>query len=590
MFNSDNQENSIDAFMKMPRSWMRFQVLFLSALIVFSTGRAYGATKFITGTSIIYFAKGSSEISEAGKKSIKELSKRLKDWDVAQILVEGYCENSPEELENLYSDNQELSQTRADKVLRLLQKDTDLPQEKFESIGRGVIEPALQDAARKDRAINRRVDIIIFREEDGDPTDLKASVPDDKYQVPSPISLSFRDIPIVEAFEMLSKKEQVNIVIEKGVSGNVSLNLYDVTLGEAITAMAEAGGYGIAHRHGGYVILSQKPDESITKKPETILRSFELQYAAPDKVKEILSQYMTDIGKATALPERKIIIVEDTAESLSRLEGILAKLDKQPHQILIEAKILEITLFDGEKFGLDWSKLFKGWVGDTNNTNISLGTSGLINATSGFLFNLTSSEISVGLNALKERGRVMALSTPKLLTIENQEASVIIGDRQGYKVTTTIDQVTTESIQFLESGVILRVTPSVDAKGRILMSIHPEVSTGTISGGIPSQTTTEVISELFTNDGQPIFIGGLIRNSTEYTRNGIPLLSDIPLLGNLFANIDEKTISTETIVLITPHIVNETGDKLVLEETKKMNDAENTIKKEKVWTRKFMEK
>ena len=103
-------------------------------------------------------------------------------------------------------------------------------------------------------------------------------------------------------------------------------------------------------------------------------------------------------------------------------------------------------------------------------------------------------------------GRVRTLSTPKLLALEHEEAEVIIGDRIGYRVTTTINQVTTESIEFLESGIILNVQPYVDRNGRIMMDIHPEVSTGTITNdGMPNQTTTEVTTQLLADDGQTIF-------------------------------------------------------------------------------------
>ncbi len=159
------------------------------------------------------------------------------------------------------------------------------------------------------------------------------------------------------------------------------------------------------------------------------------------------------------------------------------------------------------------------------------------------------------LDTLRTRGRVRTLSTPRLMAIENQEASVIVGDRQGYRLTTTINQVTTESIEFLESGVILRVTPAVDDKDRIRLEIHPEVSTGTVSLGIPSQTTTEVTTHVLVPDGNTIFIAGLIRSTLTESRDGVPVLGDIPGLGLLFSRRERISVNTETVVLITPRIV-----------------------------------
>ena len=132
---------------------------------------------------------------------------------------------------------------------------------------------------------------------------------------------------------------------------------------------------------------------------------------------------------------------------------------------------------------------------------------------------------------------------------------MLIGERTGYLVTTTINQVTTETVEFLESGVILRVTPYIDRLGRIMMDIHPEVSNTTLNDGIPSLSTTEVNTQLLVEDGQTIFIGGLIRNDITSAHQGVPFLEDIPFLGYLFVTDDDFVRSTETIVMIKPQII-----------------------------------
>ena len=103
--------------------------------------------------------------------------------------------------------------------------------------------------------------------------------------------------------------------------------------------------------------------------------------------------------------------------------------------------------------------------------------------------------------------------------------------------------------------MILRVTPSVDADGRIMLKVRPEVSSGSVSAGIPSKKTTEVNTQLVANDGQPVLIGGLIKRSMTYRRLGVPLLSDIPVIGGMFSSTDDGGAATETIVVITPRIV-----------------------------------
>lgn len=369
-------------------------------------------------------------------------------------------------------------------------------------------------------------------------------------QGPRTISLALRDMPIQQVFEMLSSQERVNIVLGKGVIGQVSVNMYDVSIKQAINAIADAAGYAVEVRDGTYRIIEKKDAAPETVRGNTQIRSFKVQYSNPKQVAEILSKHLSRYGKITPLLERSMLVVEDLPEFVERLHLILQEIDAQPKQILIEAKILEITLDKNETFGIDWTKILSA---DRAN---KIGATGLATrGIPGLFFQLVNKNVEVFLSALSAKGRVHTLSTPRLLALENQEASTVIGDRIGYRVTTTINLVTTESIQFLETGIILRVTPSVDGQGRILMRIHPEVSSGSVSAGIPSKKSTEVTTLLLASDGQSVLIGGLIKNSAGFRRTGVPILSDVPVIGRLFANTEEVGLSTETVVLITPHIL-----------------------------------
>jgi type II secretory pathway component GspD/PulD (secretin) len=367
-------------------------------------------------------------------------------------------------------------------------------------------------------------------------------------------SFVFRDTPIAELFEMISRHERVNIMLGKGVTGNVAVSLYDMTPRQAIYAIAEAGGYQVVVRDNGYMIVNPADTASAAAVPagQMEVRALKVLYSEPQLVADILSKHVGRGGKATVLPSRRMVVVEDTPEGMKRIVALLHEIDTQPQQIMIEAKILEISLDENENFGIEWSKIFSG-VG----LNASrIGTTGLVTrGAPGLALNLVNSNVDLFLNALNNKGRVRTLATPKLLTLENQEASTNIGDKLGYRVTTTINNVTSETIQFLETGVILRVTPSVDSDGRIALRIRPEVSSGSLLGGIPSKKTTEVNTQLVAEDGQSILIGGLIKSTTGQRRIGVPLLGDVPGLGKLFSNNEHTGGSTETIVVITPRIV-----------------------------------
>ena len=372
------------------------------------------------------------------------------------------------------------------------------------------------------------------------------------------ITLNFRESSIQQVFDLLSRKDKVNITLGKNVSGLVSVNLYNVTVKEAIFRVAEAAGFAAEYRNGSYMILDRKEVGQEFPNGLMQLRTFKVQYSDPKQVAEILTKYLSRYGKVTALNERRMIVVEDTPEFVDRASKLLLELDAQPKQVLIEARVLEVTLDDGEAYGVDWSQIF----GSAGGNNGSFGTNGLSAGTvtggpkqAGFFFSLANKNLELFLEAKSTRNRVRTLSTPKLLALENQEAKAVIGKSTGYKVTTTINQVTTESIQFLESGVILRVTPSVDQQGRVLLKVHPEVSSTTLNSGVPDKKSTEVTTELLCEDGQSVFIGGLMKKISGTEQTGVPVLGDIPFFGRLFSTTAETVNNTETVVIITPRII-----------------------------------
>ncbi len=366
------------------------------------------------------------------------------------------------------------------------------------------------------------------------------------------LTLTLQDVELREVMQMLSQQQRVNIMIAEGLEGKISVNLYDVELKQAIYSIADAAGYAVEERNGGYFVVEREEAGKYNLSNLTDLRTFKLRFTKPSEMEPILKKHLSSYGKITKLDDQRMLIVEDRPNFVRRISRLIDELDVEPKQILIEAKILQVGLTDDEAFGLDWSKMFSS--GDGSGSFGTRGLTGLAN--SGLFFNLVNSNIEVNLEALKARGRLRTLSSPKLLALEHQEAFVIVGEEQGYTVTTTINQVTTESVEFLSSGIILRVTSWVNDNGEILMDISPEVSTGSVSlTGIPSKSTTQVSTHMLVADGQTVFIGGLIKQSVDQARKGVPVLGELPVVNLLFSNQSKKMLNTETVILITPKIV-----------------------------------
>ena len=385
------------------------------------------------------------------------------------------------------------------------------------------------------------------------------------------VTLVVRDTEVREIFEMLSRTENVNIAMSDDIEGKVSISLFDIEINEAIQSVAQAAGFAVDRRDGTYLIMRFEELGKDYAKGATAVRSFKIHYSDPEKIREILEKHLSRHGEITAFAERRMVIIEDLPDFLDRVEQILEEVDRQPNQILLEAKILEIGLTSNDTLGIDWSR-----VSNINGAEVNVGIRGFTSGSApGLFFNLVNDNLEGAIEALSEQGRVRALASPRLLTMENQEAEVLVGDRLGFRVTTTINQVTTESVEFIDSGVILRFTPSVDRHGRVLLEIHPEVSTGTITDGIPSVTTTEVTTQLLAEDGERVFIGGLIRDSKTESRRGIPGLSRIPFLGLLFSRSEWIDRSTETIVIVRATVQDPNGRSATdLERSRRLDEIE----------------
>jgi len=402
------------------------------------------------------------------------------------------------------------------------------------------------------------------------------------------INLSLIDTDIRDALSALAMEQEVNIATAKEVTGKISIHLYQVTLEKALHAITLAGGFSY-HKYGDvYYIYKPK----LAQDPEIDrlqTRIFKLKYADINKVKDILSTF-PGIRTIKFHEPSKTIFLEDTPETIKKIETIIHHWDTVPEQVMIEAKILEINLTDDMSLGVEWSAI----LGD-----VRVGTSSFSNAVlpqgqdispvpetgSGLFFNvLTNSgsrQFAAAIDALQEKTKVNTLSTPKVLAIHGQPAKVQVGGQQGYPVITTNLGVSTETIEFIDTGIVLEIVPYIDDDGNVLLNVKPSVTSAELEEGIPVTRTAFVETWLLAKSGDTVLIGGLIQDNITRTRSEVPCLGDIPLLGLLFGQRGRNIDKVELVILITPQIVD--MKKKSLAETKaimRTKEAEESFKKE----------
>ncbi|MBI4633037.1 MAG: hypothetical protein HY742_04020 [Deltaproteobacteria bacterium] len=364
------------------------------------------------------------------------------------------------------------------------------------------------------------------------------------------ISLNFNEGDIRELLLALAMKQNVSIVMSQDVTGKVSIHLNRATLDEAVTSIAMAGGYQCRREKGTYFIYKTK-DVRDPQADRLQIKVFKLKFIKTDKVQDILGA-LPGIRTIKIHEDSKSVIVEDTPENVAKIEAILAAWDTVPKQVLIEAQILQISLTDEMSMGVDWTKVF----GD-----VSIGTAGAFTTNAGLVGSIrtgvgSAHQFTAAINALQTKTKVNTLSSPKILAVNGRQAQVQVGGKQGYKTTTTNMGVTQETVQFLDTGTILDITPFIDNDGNIQLTVQPKINSVRFDTlGNPVLSTTSVSTTLIAKSNQTIFIGGLIENTASQTRRMIPWLGRIPILGFLFGLTNPSVGKTELVVLITPQIL-----------------------------------
>jgi general secretion pathway protein D len=279
-----------------------------------------------------------------------------------------------------------------------------------------------------------------------------------------------------------------------------------------------------------------------------------MQFSVGDDVRVIADNYNNSL------------LVYAPRREYRKIEAALRKLDVVPKQVLIEASILEVQLVDELQYGIEWA--FNDSVGDLAGSGLlALGENAIGPRIPGFSYTLTDSADAVRavVNALAEDSLVNVLSTPSIMVLDNYTASIQVGDQQPIQSGQTVSNGgnLTTSIEYKDTGVLLEVTPTVNAGGLVTMDINQSV---TDVGAVDSATgqrsflKRDVISRVAVRSGESVVLGGLIRDNSTTGNSGIPLLKDIPGIGALFGGTTQSSNRVELLVFITPRVVRDQQD------------------------------
>ncbi|UCD15538.1 MAG: type II secretion system protein GspD [Candidatus Omnitrophota bacterium] len=330
------------------------------------------------------------------------------------------------------------------------------------------------------------------------------------------------------------------------------------------------------------VVVTDTPDKlvhmrKIVEKVDRLLATevFELNYLSAEDLEQKLKDILTaEVGtmRFDAASNKAVII--DYPEKLEKIREVVGAFDVKPLQVLIDAKIIELS--PSKKFysGISWDywiqKYFK-----TSGT-FSFPSTSTDKITFGTHDSVTTEEkgdYSSIMEFLNIFGNTKVLSTPRILVLNNQEAKILVGTKDAY-ITSTVSElgesaVTSQSVNFVDIGVKLYVTPTINRKGYVTLKIRPEISSSTrtniTSEGqitqIPIVTTSEAETTLMVKEGVSVLLGGLRKITHTKQKKQVPILGSIPLVGSFFRSKKDEWSKDELVIVLTPRIVS--GDRSI---------------------------
>jgi type IV pilus secretin PilQ/predicted competence protein len=427
------------------------------------------------------------------------------------------------------------------------------------------------------------------------------------------VDLHVKDEDLANVLEMLSIQSQKNIIASKDVQARVTANLYGVTFYEALDAILNVNGYGFIEEGNFIKIytldeLAKKQIEMRNKVSKVITLSYMNSVDAAEFVKPLLSpdgqiKVNSKAGTFTAAGETpsgaedyahgSLLVVYDYEENVAQVEEMVRLIDTRPAQVLVEATVLQTQLNEANALGVDFSVVadmsFTDYVGtplqavnsilagngdaavggasqDRGASGVGSTVGNVAQGAGGLKVGIVSNDVGVFIRALDEVTDTTVLSNPKIMTLNRQSGRVLVGRKVGYLNTTATDTSTTQSVEFLDTGTSLYFRPFVTTNGLIRMEVKPKVAEAAIRqisdiGGnpvtIPDEITNEITTNILVRDGQTVVLGGLFRENVTVTRKQVPVLGDIPFIGNAFRGHDDSTNRNEIIFLITPTIVDD---------------------------------
>ncbi len=396
------------------------------------------------------------------------------------------------------------------------------------------------------------------------------------------VTLSINQQPLRHVLDFILKPKQLSYVVSGntlriGLASKFPLETRVFTLKNLevkesnIAASLESGftegakGKVVVDDYGNRVIVTAIPSDlaaaaevirSMDRERQLVTRTFVLSYTQAAKIKPLLQSLLSSLGSIRENQGENSLVVSDIPGNLNQVARMVRSLDTKADQIMIEARIVEVSLKNQTDLGVSWNVL-RTSPGANTQASVSshpadVGAEGKL--TIGTL--QTGWDLNTTLSALESKGRVNIISNPRIATLNNQSVTLKASQNIPYQTSTISNGVVSNVVNYLELPITLIVTPRITKDRHVMLSpMTVTVTTVVKKGSPPTTSTRSATTQMLVADGETIAIGGMVRDEESVNESKFPLLGDIPLLGFLFRSTVAVKNKVELIVFLTPHIL-----------------------------------
>lgn len=407
------------------------------------------------------------------------------------------------------------------------------------------------------------------------------------------LTLNFQKIDVREALNVIADFTELNMVISDTVSGNITLRLKDVPWDQAFDIIMQSRGLDM-RKNGNVVQVAPREEIAAKEKIDLTARqeigeledlrteSFLISYQKGEDIVKLLSgdkqRILSKRGSAVVDSRTNTMFVQDTSSRLEEVRKLIKQIDVPVRQVMIEARVVEASDKFGKNLGvrlgynsndpfkiagnlsgnIGANKIVSGSLAGTtmpaNTPNVNLPSAGTAGAFSMLLFNSSLSKVlSLELTALETDSKGKVISSPRVVTSDKTEAVIETGTEVPYQQASSSGAT---NVAFKKATLNLTVKPQITPDDNVIMDIKVNKdSVGQIYAGVPSIDTNKVATQVLVENGGTVVIGGVYSQVESFGEDKVPVLGDIPVVGNLFKSSSRIDNKNELLIFITPKIM-----------------------------------